>query len=203
MFDGKILEPDDWKKFKKYRNVYRVEKISSELTKEEEEEWYDVVREAKRSELVGIMKHDAMRCVKKLSCSTKSISSRWVLTWKMINGDLGVKTRLVIKGFLDPQVNQIITASATASALSHRMLASYAVNHALKVVSYDVSQAFLQGLLLKDLEKRGEMKREVFFDPQPDAWGILYESLPEQFSMLDEVWSTDEVTLQAVKVFTV
>ena len=117
----------------------------------------------------------------------------------MINGELGVKARLVIKGFLDPQVNQIITASATASALSHRMLASYAVNHELKVVSYDVSQAFLQGLLLKDLEKRGEMKREVFFDPPPDAWGILYESLPNQFSMLDEVRSTNEVTLQAVK----
>ena len=117
----------------------------------------------------------------------------------MFNGELGVKARLVIKGFLDPQVNQIITASATASALSHRMLASYAVNHELKVVSYDVSQAFLQGLLLKDLEKRGEMKREVFFDPPPDAWGIRYESLPEQFSMLDEVWSTNEVTLQAVK----
>ena len=50
----------------KYRNVYRVEKVGSELTKEEEENWYEVVREAKRSELVGIMKHDAMRCVKKV-----------------------------------------------------------------------------------------------------------------------------------------
>ena len=150
-------------------------------------------------ELTGIMKHDAMRCVKKVNCSTKSIASRWVLTWKMIDGQLDVKARLVIKGFLDPQVNQIITASATASALSHRMLGSYAVNHELKVVSYDVSQAFLQGLLLKDLEKRGEIKRTVFFDPPEDAWGILYESLPDKFSMLNEVWSTKEVTLQAVK----
>ena len=79
------------------------------------------------------------------------------------------------------------------------MLGSYAVNHELKVVSYDVSQAFLQGLLLKDLEKRGEIKRTVFFDPPEDAWGILYESLPDKFSMLNEVWSTKEVTLQAVK----
>ena len=129
------MDPDDWSDIKRFRNVYRVEKVGSELTKEEEEEWSDVVWKAKQSELVGIMKHDAMRCVKKVNCSTKSISSRWVLTWKMINGDLGVKARLVIKGFLDPQVNQIITASATASALSHRMLASYAVNHEFKVVS--------------------------------------------------------------------
>ena len=77
------------------------------------------------------MKHDAMGCVKKVDCSTKSIASRWVLTWKMIDGQLDVKARPVIKGFLDPQLNQIITASATASALSHRMLASYAVNHEL------------------------------------------------------------------------
>ena len=58
----------------------------------------------------------------------------------MIDGKLDVTARLVIKGFMDPQVNQIIIASATASALSHRMLASYAVNHGLQVVSYDVSQ---------------------------------------------------------------
>ena len=63
------------------------------MTKEEEEEWYDVVRNAKMRELVEIMKHDAMRCLKKINCSTKSIASRWVLTWKMIDGKLDVKAR--------------------------------------------------------------------------------------------------------------
>ena len=67
-----------------------------------------------------------------------------------------MKARLVIiTRFLDPQVNQIITASSTASAFSHGMLGSYAVNHKSKVVSYDVAQAFLLGLLVKDLEKGG------------------------------------------------
>ena len=122
-----------------------------------------------------------------------------MLTWKMIDGKMDVKARLVIKGFMDPQVNQIITASATASALSHRMLASYAVNHGLQVVSYDVSQAFLQGLLLKDLEKRGEMKRTVFFDPPEDAWSLLWEEMPEKFSLLGKTHSAQEVTLQAIK----
>ena len=124
------------------------------------------------------MKYDAMQPVKKNQCQTKPITSRWVLTWKIIDGKKDVKARLVIKGFMDPQLNQIVTASATASALSHRMLASYAVNHGLQVVSYDVSQAFLQGLLLKDLEKRGEIKRSVFFDPPADAWKILCENMP-------------------------
>ena len=145
------------------------------------------------------MKHDAMKAVRKAECTTKSITSRWVLTWKMIDGKLDVKARLVIKGFMDPQVNQIITASATASALSHRMLASYAVNHGLQVVSCDVSQAFLQGLLLKDLEKRGEMKRTVFFDPPEDAWALLWEEMPEKFALLNNTYSSQEVTLQAIK----
>ena len=35
-FDGKILEPDDWKDAQKYRHCFRVEKIGSELMKEEE-----------------------------------------------------------------------------------------------------------------------------------------------------------------------
>ena len=79
------------------------------------------------------------------------------------------------------------------------MLASYAVNHGLQVVSYDVSQAFLQGLLLKDLEKRGEMKRTVFFDPPEDAWALLWEEMPEKFALLSKTYSSQEVTLQAIK----
>ena len=78
-------------------------------------------------------------------------------------------------------------------------LGSYAVNHGLQVVSFDVSQAFLQGLLLKDLEKRGEMKRTVFFDPPKDAWNILWKSMPDKFSLLSQIRSTQEVTLQAIK----
>jgi hypothetical protein len=115
-FNGKIVEPGEEKAAHRFRHCYRIEKVGSELTKEEEAEWYDLVRKAKKKELSGIMKHDAMRCEKKLNCSTKSIASRWVLTWKMVDGTLDVKARLVIKGFLDPQLNQIITASATASA---------------------------------------------------------------------------------------
>ena len=95
--------------------------------------------------------------------------------------------------------NTPASASAPASALSHRMLASYAVNHGLQVVSYDVSQAFLQGLLLKDLEKRGEMKRTVFFDLPEDAWALLWEEMPEKIALLNKTYSSQEVTLQAIK----
>ncbi len=76
----------------------------------------------------------------------------------------------MIKGFMDPQLKQVITAPARASSLSQRMLSTYAVNHDLQVVSYDVSQAFLPGLHVEEQEKRGEKKRTVFFDPSPGAW---------------------------------
>ena len=69
----------------------------------------------------------------------------------------------------------------------------------MQVVSYDVSQAFLQGLNLKDLEKRGEIKRQVYFDPPQDAWGILKEALPEKFHMVGTSKNQYEITLQATK----
>ena len=60
-FDGVIIDHEDEIAAKKYRSVYRVEKIGSELTKDEEYENYAMVRNAKMRELVGIMKYDAMR----------------------------------------------------------------------------------------------------------------------------------------------
>ena len=134
---------------------------------------WELVLNAKRKELKGIFAYDAAVPVKRSNChDSKPISSRWVLTWKIIDSKLDVKARVVIKGFLDPQLNEIVTAAATASALSHRMLGSYAVNNDMKIVSYDISQAFLQCIMFKDIEKRGEQKRTVHFDPPQDAWGI-------------------------------
>ena len=184
----------------RFRNVYKVEKICSELTRQEEIDNLILVLEAKRRELKCIFKYDASKAVYRSECyNSTPIKSRCVITWKMIDGKLDVRARLVIKGFLDPQLNYIVTAPATASALSHRMLASYAVNHWYKIVSYDISQAFLQGVMLKDIKSRGENKRKVYLDPPADAWSILYEVLPEQFQVLHEVNSDKEVTLEAIK----
>ena len=62
-----------------------------------------------------------------------------------------------------------------------------------------MSQALLQGLNLKDLEKRGEIKRMVYFDPPEDAWSILYEALPAKFQLLKQARGRRDVTLQATK----
>ena len=99
MEPGETCRPE-----KRFRWVYRIEKVGSELTAAEIAENYELVVRAKKRELNGIMKHDAMKAVRKVECSTKPITSRWVLTWKMIDGKMNVKARLVINGFMDPQV---------------------------------------------------------------------------------------------------
>ena len=54
----------------------RVEKVGSELTAAEVAQHHDLVVRAKKNELNGIMKHDAMKAVRKAECTTKSITSR-------------------------------------------------------------------------------------------------------------------------------
>ena len=56
-------------------------------------------------------------------------------------------------------------------------------------------------LFSEDLEKSGEIKRDVSFDLPPDAWDTLYETMPEQFKILNYVRSYQEVTMQAIKAF--
>ena len=98
---GKVIDgEDDHRANCRHQLVYRVEKVGSELTAAEVVQHHELVVRAKKNELNSILKHDAMKAVRKAECTTKSITSRWVLTWKMIDGKLDVKARLAIKGFM-------------------------------------------------------------------------------------------------------
>ena len=92
----RILEPGEEKAAKRFRHVFRVERIGSELTAEEIRQNQALVNRAKQKELLGLMKYDAMQPVKKNQCQTRPITSRWVLTWKIIDGKKDVKARLVL-----------------------------------------------------------------------------------------------------------
>ena len=62
----KWLEPGEGgRQDKRFRWVYRTEKVGSQLTAAEIAENYELVVRAKKSELNGIMKHDAMKAVRK------------------------------------------------------------------------------------------------------------------------------------------
>ncbi len=62
----------------RYKWVYRIEKVGSELTAAEVAEHHELVVRAERRELGGIIKHDAMKAVRKAECSTKPITSQLV-----------------------------------------------------------------------------------------------------------------------------
>ena len=66
---GRVLDPDDqnWLEYgrkgrekNRYKWLYRIEKVGGELTAAEVAEHHELVVRAKRRELSGIMKHDAM-----------------------------------------------------------------------------------------------------------------------------------------------
>ena len=80
------------------------------------------------------------------------ITARWVLTWKRINEDkpdetprYKAKARLVLRGFEDPDLLNIKTASPTASRLARLFLLTVAVWKGWIVFCGDVKAAFLSG----------------------------------------------------------
>lgn len=181
--------------------IYKVEKIGSELTKEEERTHVDMVNRAKKKELQQWVQHDSFVIRRKslnIACG-KPMTARWVLTWKLINNKKEVKARLCIKGFQDPQLGDLITASATASSLSHKILCSAAVNRGWVVASLDISTAFLQGKTFAQVSKEGQMQRSAFFNPPEDVYRLLHEMHPEKYPILLEVFSASEVMFEALK----
>ena len=82
--------------------------------------------------------------------SKRVITARWALTWKKIEEEDGAvrwkaKARLVLRGFQDPDILQMKTASPTAGRMSRTFLLTTAVWHDWQVVCADVKAAFLSG----------------------------------------------------------
>lgn len=165
-------------------SVFKVDDMNRELTKEEQKKHKSMCDVARKSEVASLMEHKSMVPVEKakvIHCG-KPMTSRLVYTWKLKDGKWTVKCRYCIRGFLDPQINSLIASAATASAISHRLVCSYAVNHLMKVVSLDVSTAFLQGLTFSELNERGqETARHAYADTPPGLMDEMYSWFPELF----------------------
>lgn len=170
--------------------VFKIEEHNRELTKDEERQYNKMCDAARRDEMDSVMKHGAVRPVEKaqvIHCG-KPMTSRLVYTWKKKDGKWIAKCRYCIRGFLDPQVNTLVAAAATASTISQRPVCSYAVNHAMKVVSLDVATAFLQGLTFQELNKSGkEAHREAYADPPPGLMEEMQKWYPEVFKEVRHV----------------
>ena len=91
----------------------------------------------------------------------KLIDPRWVLTNKVVLGEkeLKAKARLCVKGFQDPDIDDIFTMSPTGGKLTWRVCISLCVQNNWAPYTIDVKTAFLQG---KPID------REVYMKPPPE-----------------------------------
>ena len=114
------------------------------------------------------------------------LDTRWVLKWKLVDGERVVKARLCVRGFKDKQFQssssdqkpEFQTYAGTATRWGQRFVVSVAVAKGWKLQSADVGSAFLQGVTFEELSSlTGEPLREVAFEP-PRGFAWAFQELP-------------------------
>ena len=115
------------------------------------------VIEAKQRELDNLKHHDVYETVQFNGQTT--VSSRWVFTERLNDGEKQVKARIVARGF-EESSNNVRTDSPTCSKLSLRLVFCSAVSFGWKIKSIDIASAFLQGNV---------MERDVYLEPPQDV----------------------------------
>lgn len=78
-----------------------------------------------------------------------TLDSRWVVTWKTIDGKKGVKARLVVRGFKDSQADELDTSASAASRWGQRIVSQAVVEN-----KWDLFPSMSSLLPCKDLHSR-------------------------------------------------
>ena len=139
-------------------------KLLRDMTKEEIlDNWKDVSK-AKVKEIIGL--YD-LECFKRWPRhkSNNIIDARWVFTWKMIDGAVGVKCRLIVRGFED-RFQDLDTYAGATSGSAQRLVNAVAAGHKeFLLFRFDVSQAFAKELTFEEFSiLTGQEIRKVEFD---------------------------------------
>jgi len=90
----------------------------------------------------------------------KTISTRWVCTLKETPDGLVPKARLVVRGFEEPEKEQLEKDSPTCSMESLKLILAIMVQNGWKPCSMDIKTAFLQGYPLS---------RDIYIKPPKEA----------------------------------
>ena len=77
-----------------------------ELPREVKDVHADLVRAGRQQELADWAKSDVISPRNACQAKKRIIQTRWVLTWKMMEGKKCVKARRVIEGFQDPDLKE-------------------------------------------------------------------------------------------------
>ena len=85
---------------------------------------------------------------------TQILRCRWILNWKPLDpsdhaANQGrthkAKARIVVLGYMDPQIEEIPRDSPTLSRTSRMLILQLIASHSWKLQSFDIKAAFLQG----------------------------------------------------------
>ena len=105
-----------------------------------------LMEEAKDKEVDQWISNSVFKIVRRAGIPLKHIMSmRWILTWKQAPAGTKAKSRLVAKGFTDPDLLTIRAEAPTLSKIGRHCLLQLACSHKFKLEVGDVSTAFLQG----------------------------------------------------------
>ena len=177
----------------------------SELTPAERE----LFAQAKASEIQNWLSNKAVEKVLRSQIPADQVlRCRWILTWKAIDPSEikspdkthKPKARLVVLGYLDPDLENIPRDSPTLGRNSRMLILQLIASQAWKLQSFDIKAAFLQGQLqesrIMGLEPTEEFRQQ--FNMQPDqilrlvkgAYGLVdapflwYQALREELLKL-------------------
>ena len=178
--------------------AFRVDQMTDNLSPEEMVKHEEDIKLADLEEIRSFISNDVWRLRRARDAKTKPIDCTWVRKFKlkMINGRKTrvIKCRLCIRGFADPQKNDVFKSSSTATRLSQKLILSQASIHEWPCESWDVSTAFLQGLKFSDVSKVSKLlgtpdpvvNRSVFLKVPGNVW----------YHLKKLGWLPDHVTLE-------
>ena len=176
-------------------------KLPRDMTKEEIlANWQDVSK-AKIKEINGSFD---LGCFQRFprAKAHDAIDARWVITWKMIGGNVGTKCRLTVRGFKD-KFQDLDTYVGTTSRSGQRIVNAVAAeNQNIILFSLGVSQAIAEGLTFEEFSKlTGTECRTVQFDvPKADLDCLKqirgfehFNPATETLTMLKPIYGLKEV----------
>lgn len=144
-------------------------KSPRDMTTDEIKEHYQKVRKAKIKQIAG--SYD-LGCSKRWPGhrSNSIIDARWVVTWKIVEVNVGVKCGFTVRGFND-KLQDLDTYAGAISRSGQRFVNAVAVgNPDFILFSLDVGQAFAKSMTFEEFSAltSGDL-REVQFDvPKAD-----------------------------------
>ena len=151
-FVGQEPDPEDaWVLLATQSKKQRSEVRFSELTESERREFAI----AKQAEVNNWLKTETLtKMFRDQVPHDQILKCRWILNWKPLDptdvtANQGrshkAKARIVVLGYMDPQIEDIPRDSPTLSRSSRIVILQLIASHAWKLQSFDIKAAFLQG----------------------------------------------------------